>query len=121
MRNLFRFLHRFKRVFLIKNIDFIKTVRFNFHYFSFRTALKIPVYVYKATDLYRMQGNIVLDVSDIWTGMVKLGPHGLGTRDRRYERTMWEVYGTVIVKGIVNIGSGTRISVGEKGLPCYRS
>jgi acetyltransferase-like isoleucine patch superfamily enzyme len=59
-----------------------------------------------------MKGKIVID-APIKTGMIKIGPHLLGTQDFFYSRTMWEVTGTFVVKGKVNIGSGSKICIGE--------
>ena len=49
-------------------------------------------------------------------GLVKIGPHGLGTQDVRYSRTIWEVAGTLVVNGYATIGRGSRISIGCDGV-----
>jgi len=59
-----------------------------------------------------MKGRITID-APIRTGMLKFGPHGLGTQDLLYSRTMWEVTGTLIIKGKASIGRGCKISIGE--------
>lgn len=59
-----------------------------------------------------MKGKIILD-SPIKTGMVKLGPHALGTQDVLFSRTMWEVAGTLIIRGEASIGRGVKISIGK--------
>lgn len=45
--------------------------------------------------------------------MVKFGVHGLGTQDLIYSRTMWEVSGTLVIKGKASIGRGCKISIGK--------
>ena len=91
-----------------------KTVYFNFHYFPFKTAIRMPVFVCWRSELYTMKGKIVID-APVRTGMVKLGAHGLGTQDLLYTRTMWEMSGTLVLKGKAIIGRGSKISVGKEG------
>lgn len=103
----------FLRVVRIKGIDIIKTYYFNFHYFSFYTAIKLPVFIYERTDLYQMQGKIIID-APIQTGMLKIGPHCLGTQDVLFSRTMWQVAGNLIIKGHTSFGRGCKISIGQQ-------
>jgi len=100
---------------LFKKVDLLKTVYFNFHYFPFKVAVRMPFFIYKRSELYLMKGKIIID-APVKTGMVKLGPHGLGTQDLLYSRTMWQVAGTLVVKGKTNIGRGCKISVGKEAV-----
>lgn len=97
---------------LIKKVNIWKTIYFNFHYFPFKTALRMPFFIYNRTELYKMQGKIILEVP-ARPGLVKFGSHGLGTQDLLYSRTMWEVMGTLVIKGKASIGRGSKISVGR--------
>lgn len=103
----------FLRALRVKGIDIIKTYYFNFHYFSFYTAIKLPIFIYKRTDLYQMQGKIIID-APIQTGMLKIGPHCLGTQDVLFSRTMWQVAGNLIIKGHTSFGRGCKISIGQQ-------
>lgn len=103
----------FLRALRVKGIDIIKTYYFNFHYFSFYTAIKLPVFIYERTDLYQMQGKIIID-APIQTGMLKIGPHCLGTQDVLFSRTMWQVAGNLIIKGHTSFGRGCKISIGQQ-------
>ncbi len=89
-----------------------KTIYFNFHYFPFKTAVKLPFFIYWRSELHKMQGRIEID-APITTGMVKFGCHDVGTLDLLYSRTMWEVMGTLIIKGKTSIGRGSKISIGN--------
>ena len=91
---------------------FPQKVYFNFHYFPFNTAIKMPVFIYWCSELYKIQGKIIID-APVTSGMVKFGAHGLGTQDLLYSRTMWEVMGNLIIKGKACIGRGSKISVGK--------
>lgn len=95
-------------------LDIVKTLRFNFHYFPLRTAIRFPVFVYWRTLLLNMHGKIEVK-APVSTGMLRLGPHGLGTQDVRFERTIWEVSGTLVLGGKAQIGRGTKISIGKNG------
>lgn len=95
-------------------MDWVRTVRFNLKYFPFKTAVRLPFFIYHRTDLYKMKGKIILNAAPR-PGLVKIGPHGLGTQDIKYSRTMWEVSGTLVVNGKANIGRGSRISIGSQG------
>lgn len=102
------FLSLFK---LFKSISLWKTFRFNFHYFSFRTACRLPVFIYKRTVLQTLKGAIIID-APLKTGLFKFGPCVSGIIDSQYCRTIWESNGTLIVKGKAVIGRGCRLSIG---------
>lgn len=99
----------------LMKINLWKTVYFNFHYFPFKTAMRMPVFIYKRTLLYKMGGKISIE-APVRTGMMRFGPHGLGTQDLLYSRTMWQLDGTLVIKGRIDIGRGSKISVGKNGV-----
>lgn len=100
---------------LLKGINLLKTIHFNFHYFPIKTAIRMPFFIYRRSNLYKMKGKIIID-SPVRTGMVRFGSHILGTQDTLYPRSMWEVSGTLIVKEKANIGRGSKISIGENAV-----
>ena len=59
-----------------------------------------------------MNGKVILQ-DKVRMGMIKIGHHGVGTLDIKYNRTIWQNNGTVIFNGSANIGSGTKISVNK--------
>lgn len=101
---------------IIRQISFMKTLVFNFKYFSFKEAIRLPIFIYKHTLFYKTKGNIKIKDVPIRTGMIKIGCHNLGTRDIKLERTIIEISGNVIFHGKCNIGSGSHISVGSNGI-----
>ncbi len=103
------------RIFFKKEVNPIKTIYFNFHYFPFRTALLLPVHVFKCTKLEVLSGKIVLD-SKPWPGMIQLGRHYLGIKDPKYSRTIWQVSGTLVVKGYACFGRGSKVSIGSNAI-----
>lgn len=96
-------------------INIFKTIIFNFYYFSPKAAIRLPIFIYKHTKLQEIKGKISIEVP-ITTGMLKIGPHCLGTRDCLYSRTIWELSGLLIIKGKASIGSGCKINVGKEAI-----
>lgn len=88
-----------------------KTFYFNFKYFPFRQAIKLPVFVSIRTYLYNPGGEIVLH-APIRTGMIRIGFGEVGIFDNTRKRVMWEVLGKVHFYGTALIKFGSRISVG---------
>ncbi len=42
----------------IQKINLYKTFRFNFHYFRFHEAIRIPVIVFKGVEFYSLRGRL---------------------------------------------------------------
>ena len=95
-----------------KEVEFWKTIYFNFHYFSFKMALSIPVFIFCRSELYKLSGHIIIN-APIETGMVKIGSRSLGTQDVVRSRTIWDVSGVLVINGKVDIGRGSKICIGE--------
>ena len=87
-----------------------KTLRFNFHYFPFATALKLPVIVSHRTFLRELHGKVELP-EKVETAMVKIGFGDVGHYDRKCSRGIWQVSGTVSFGGKASIGHGSKLSV----------
>lgn len=97
-------------LYILKNVNIWKTLYFNIHYFPLKVAVKLPVFICWRTCLYKNSGHIVLE-GPIYTGMVRIGAHEIGTQDMMFSRTIWDVSGTMVVKGFVNIGRGCKVSI----------
>lgn len=87
-----------------------KSIRFNFHYFPFKTALKMPVVVSHRTYLRELHGKVTIP-EDAETGSIRIGFGDVGHYDRKRSRTIWQVSGEVDFKGRASIGHGSKISV----------
>ena len=87
-----------------------KTLRFNFHYFPFKTALKLPVVVSHRTYLRELHGKVELP-EKIERAMIKIGFGDVGHYDRKRSRGIWQVSGMVSFGGKASIGHGSKISV----------
>jgi acetyltransferase-like isoleucine patch superfamily enzyme len=87
-----------------------KSIRFNFHYFPFKTALKMPVVVSHRTYLRELHGKVTIP-EDAETGSIRIGFGDVGHYDRKRSWTIWQVSGEVDFKGRASIGHGSKISV----------
>ena len=87
-----------------------KTLHFNFHYFPFKTAVKLPVIVSHRTYLRELHGKVELP-EKVEKAMVKIGFGDVGHFDRKRSRGIWQVSGTVSFGGKASIGHGSKLSV----------
>ena len=87
-----------------------KTLCFNFHYFPFKTAMKMPVIVSHRTYLRELHGKVELP-EKVERAMVKIGFGDVGHYDRKRSRGIWQVSGTVSFDGKASIGHGSKLSV----------
>lgn len=87
-----------------------KTLRFNFHYFPLRKAVKLPVVVSHRTYLRELHGKVELP-EKVNTAMIKIGFGDVGHYDRKRSRGIWQVSGTVSFGGKASIGHGSKLSV----------
>lgn len=94
---------------LLFEIDWLKTLRFNLHYFPLKQAVKIPAYVFWKTSFVELGGGILLNCK-AKTGLIRIGPHTIGIKDKN-TRTLWQVKGNVEVNGSVHLGRGCKICV----------
>ncbi|MDB5200768.1 MAG: acyltransferase [Ferruginibacter sp.] len=88
------------------------TLRFNFHYFSFREAIKLPVDLSSNVLLLQLKGTVQLPGATYYR-RIRIGYGDVGIFDQRYSRSIWEVSGAIVFRGNANIGHGSKISVGE--------
>ncbi len=87
-----------------------KTLYFNFHYFPFRIAIRLPVIVSVNVRLIKMQGRVILN-APVTHRMIRIGFGNVGIFDRHSSKSIWEVRGTVQFDGKADIGHGSKICV----------
>ena len=91
----------------------IPTIYFNLHYLPFKQAIKLPILLYKP-ELLKMKGQIILNVSYVKTGMIRLGFRNVSLYPNN--GITWENHGGIVnFYGRCSIGNSSAISVGEKG------
>ncbi len=106
---------------IIVNLPILRSllysIYFNFHYLSFRQAIKLPILLYKPR-LLKLKGNIQLDVDRIGFGMIKLGFYQVSLYPNA-GFTFENHGGTCVFKGKCSIGNASAISIGEKGIVIF--
>lgn len=102
----------FKYILIILRYINCKTIVFNFYYFPFAQALRLPVFVSRKTKLRRMKGSVVIS-APVRTGMIRIGTNEIGLYVKRFNRPVWENKGTIEFQGDALIKYGARIIVAE--------
>ncbi|WP_212667546.1 acyltransferase [Gottfriedia acidiceleris] len=88
-----------------------KTIYFNFRYFKFRTAIKMPVLISHNVRLLKTKGKVIIENSNPTLFDIRIGFGDVGIFDKQRSRTIWENSGVIIFKGRASIGHGSKISV----------
>ena len=95
---------------VLLRVSFLKTLIFNFRYFSFSQALKFPVLVARNMRLRNLKGKVEIK-GGVKTAGIRLGFGNMGHFDARDERGIWDNRGIVVFHSTAYLGLGTRISV----------
>lgn len=95
----------------------LKSIVFNFKYLPFKDAIKLPFIVSNKVVFLKLSGNIKI-LGPIKTGMIQIGhDYGEGALfDKKNNRSVWQVEGTIIFKGTARIGYGSKIYVSKNGV-----
>jgi acetyltransferase-like isoleucine patch superfamily enzyme len=96
---------------LLKRIN-LKTIIFNFHYFPFKTAIKLPVLIANNVFLHKMHGSVTF-TGPIKTALVQIGYGQIAIADFKRSRAVWDVHGEVIFNGRAFMMHGTKLHVAE--------
>lgn len=97
---------------VIREISLFKTLRFNFHYFKLKDAIRLPVIVSKHVLINNLKGQVRLE-SKVQPGGIRIGFRSVPVFDRFRSRSVLNVGGgTVIFKGRAVLGQGSRIGTG---------
>jgi acetyltransferase-like isoleucine patch superfamily enzyme len=99
---------KFEKFFLVVR-GLPKTLLFNFRYFPWRTAIRLPVLVSHRVWLKQLGGQVRL--GDARPGTVRIGFGEIGIFDRHRSRAIWQVEGTVDFRGRADFGHGSKICV----------
>jgi len=92
----------------------LKSVIFNFKYFPFKTAIKLPVLISNNIYLHKMGGKVIIN-GPVKTALIQIGYGKVGISDFKRARGIWQVFGEVTFNGRAFIMHGCKINVGEKG------
>ena len=82
-------------------LNLISTLIVNFKLFPFRTALKLPIFVYGKTKIYSLNGTVTIE-APIQTGMIKFG-------------VQQERFSANSAGGLIDIMKGSKVVFGGGG------
>ena len=101
---------------LDKLLSLPKSLYVSFRLFSFKDALKLPVVVRYNTRLLSLNGKIKV-MGGVKRAMLSVGFNNVGLYDKKYQRSMLQIDGTIVLHGEckVSFGHGSRISIGRNG------
>ncbi|WP_160674354.1 acyltransferase [Clostridium sp. C8-1-8] len=91
-------------------LGFPKTLYFNFKYFNFKDAVKLPVLISHRVYLKSLKGSIAI-TSNIRSKMIQIGFGEVGIFDFKRRRTIIDIEGKVIFNGKCTLGHGSKIFV----------
>ncbi|WP_299679001.1 transferase [uncultured Dokdonia sp.] len=91
-------------------VNWIKTYYFNFKKFPFKTAMKLPVFIYGNYKLTNISGKVIID-APIQKGMIGFG-HPFEVQKRSCGLGEVVIAGTVVFKGYVHFGRDVYFHVG---------
>lgn len=93
-------------------VNVFKTLYFNYKYFPIKKALKLPCLICYHTSLSKMNGEIIFNCKPK-LGMLCFGRNVAGTIDGKFNRSIWEVRGKLVINGKTNLGRGSKISIAD--------
>lgn len=93
----------------LAKISVIKTFMFNLVYFGWGGVRHCYALVSKDVKLSQLKGRIVSNVP-LYTGCIRIGFPNVGIVDHKYQRSIWDNSGTIILNGHISLGSGMRLS-----------
>lgn len=96
-----------------KKINILKTIYYNFKLFPFKHAIKLPLFIYRKTNVKFGKDNIHI-TGEISSGMIKIGIPLTHFVDPN-EKTIIISNGIIELKGKCDIGSGSKIAISKSG------
>lgn len=85
-----------------------------FRLLPFSQAIRLPILVRYNCNLISLRGKVTLN--DVKTGIFKIGFGKVGVFDKRYNRSILQIRGHIILEGKASFGQGARICVNDGGI-----
>lgn len=95
-------------------ISFIKTIRFNFHYFKFKGLYKLPVLVARGVQIKSLRGNIFLD--KMRPNILNIGFPSLGTKNDSTTKGCIDINGSLIIHDNTRFCKGSSVSIAKNAI-----
>lgn len=94
-------------------LSFPKSFYISLCFFTFKDAIKLPIFVRYNTILRSLRGKIIIS-GGVHYKMMMIGFTNIGIIDKSQRRTILELDGNIVLrKDNIFIGSGSRISIGK--------
>jgi len=87
---------------------------FNFRMLSFQQAIKLPFDFYYKIRFENLTAKVILTNKNLYRGMIKIG--GRGSEMFSRNETIIDLKGTLILKGVVEIGHGSLLRIEDSGI-----
>lgn len=87
----------------------LKSLLFNKVYFGWGGVWHCYALISRDVKLSQLRGKIVSNVP-LHTGCIRIGFPNVGIFDHKYQRSIWDNSGTIILNGHISLGSGMRLS-----------
>lgn len=101
---------------LEKILSIPKSFWVSLHFFGLKDALRLPVFVRYNSLIKNMSGSIEINSGGVKTGMFHFGFNNVGIFDKKYERSILDIQGKVILFGKADFGHGSRLVVCKDGV-----
>lgn len=85
-------------------------------FFPLLQALRIPILVRYNTKLKSLSGSVKFNSGGVRTAMLTIGFGQVGIVDEKYERSIIQIGGKLILNGKVNLGTGSKLCVTKTGI-----
>lgn len=99
----------------VKLISIPKSFYVSARLVGFKHAFKLPVMVRFNCALNSLKGRVIVKDTPLKRNLLSIGFSSTGIFDKRYSRSVLEISGNLVVKGMVSFGQGTKMSIGETG------
>lgn len=97
----------------MKNINFLKTIYYNYHFFGIQGLRHMPIIVHSRVVFKDISGKITID-GGLKKGTIRFGSaEPLATRDMQYERTIIDLSGELSCGENIHVAPGSRISINK--------
>lgn len=101
-----------KKIFYLRHLSILKTIRINYQYFPLSVALKFPIIISRNVYLKKLKGKILIGPT-IKTGQIQIGFMETSLTSGS-EQCILNFEGVIIFKGKAKFGAGTKIAVGNE-------
>lgn len=98
-----------------KILSIPKSLYVSWKFFPLPQAIRIPILVRYNTKLVDLRGTVKINSGGVKTALLTIGFGSVGFVDNKYERSVIQLGGTLILNGKVNFGTGSKLCVTKNG------